>query len=160
MSVQQTALTVQLAHFPGDLQAVQAIFREYVQSPKADLGFQNYETEFAHLPGAYAAPKGCVMLVRHQGDVVGCAALRPINESTCELKRVYLRPSVRGHQGGRLLVQAMMNHARSIEYQRMCLDVLPEFETAQQLYEKLGFRDAPAVAYNPVPGTRFMALML
>lgn len=128
MNLQQTALTVQLAHFPGDLQAVQAIFREYVQSPKADLGFQNYETEFAHLPGAYAAPKGCVMLVRHQG--------------------------------GRLLVQAIVNHARNIEYQRMCLDVLPEFETAQQLYEKLGFTDAPAVAYNPVPGTRFMALVL
>jgi RimJ/RimL family protein N-acetyltransferase len=160
MSLQETLLTVQLAHFPGDLQAVEAIFREYVQSPKADLGFQNYETEFAHLPGAYAAPKGCVMLVRHQGDVVGCAALRPINQSTCELKRVYLRPTVRGHDGGRLLVQAMLDHARSLEYQRMCLDVLPEFETAQRLYEKLGFTDAPPVTYNPVPGTRFMALML
>ena len=160
MSLQQTELTVQLAHFPGNLQAVQAIFREYVQSPKADLGFQNYEAEFAQLPGAYAAPKGCVMLVRHQGAVVGCAALRPIDQSTCELKRVYIRPTVRGHDGGRLLVQAMINHARSIEYQRMCLDVLPEFETAQRLYETLGFTDAPAVAYNPVPGTRFMALML
>jgi RimJ/RimL family protein N-acetyltransferase len=100
------------------------------------------------------------MLVRHQGDVVGCAALRPINQSTCELKRVYLRPTVRGHDGGRLLVQAMLDHARSLEYQRMCLDVLPEFETAQRLYEKLGFTDAPPVTYNPVPGTRFMALML
>jgi hypothetical protein len=44
MSLKQTELTVQLAHVPEDLPAVQAIFREYVQSPKADLGFQNDET--------------------------------------------------------------------------------------------------------------------
>ncbi|MGV0960000.1 MAG: GNAT family N-acetyltransferase [Limnohabitans sp.] len=71
-----------------------------------------------------------------------------------------LRPTVRGHDGGRLLVEAMLDQARSFGYQRMCLDVLLEFETAQRLYETLGFTDAPALAYNPVPGTRFMALML
>jgi hypothetical protein len=30
---------------------------------KSDLGYQNYETEFTHLPSAYAASDGCVILV-------------------------------------------------------------------------------------------------
>lgn len=162
MTPQNTAapLSIYLARFPEDQQTVQAIFREYVQSPKADLGFQNYETEFANLPGAYAQPKGCVMLAQCDGTVVGCAALRQIDVNTCELKRVYLQVHARGCHGGKLLVQAMINQARAAGYQRMCLDVLPEFQTAQRLYESLGFIDAPPVSFNPVPGTRFMALTL
>jgi GNAT superfamily N-acetyltransferase len=152
--------TLQHATFPTDLAAVQAIFREYVHSPQADLGFQNFEAEFAQLPGPYAAPRGCVMLVRTTNQVTGCAALRPVDASTCELKRVYLQAAMRGHGAGRALVQAMIDHARAAGYRRMCLDVLPEFQAAQRLYEQLGFVDAPAVAYNPVPGTRFMALVL
>jgi GNAT superfamily N-acetyltransferase len=155
-----STFTLQHATFPTDLAAVQAIFREYVHSPQADLGFQNFEAEFAQLPGPYAEPRGCVMLVRRAGQIAGCAALRPVDASTCELKRVYLQASARGHGTGRALVQAMIDHARAASYRRMCLDVLPEFQTAQRLYEQLGFVDAPAVAFNPVPGTRFMALVL
>ena len=162
MSTQNTSetLTIGLARFPDDQESVQAIFREYVQSPQADLGFQNYETEFANLPGAYAQPQGCVMLVQRNQTVVGCAALRQIDPDTCELKRVYLRPDVRGNQNGKRLVLSMINQARAIGYQRICLDVLPEFQTAQRLYENLGFTDASPVSFNPVPGTRFMALKL
>jgi hypothetical protein len=42
----------------------------------------------------------------------------------------------------------------------MCLDVLPEFKAAQQLYASLGFTPAPAVTFNPVPGTLFLARAL
>lgn len=159
-SSQVESLDPELASFPDDLLSVQAIFREYVLSTQADLGFQNYETEFSLLPGAYAQPQGCVMLVRCHHRVVGCAALRKIDAVTCELKRVYLSPDARGNRNGKRLVLAMIKQARAIGYQRMCLDVLPEFQTAQRLYENLGFSDAPPVSFNPVPGTRFMAINL
>lgn len=42
----------------------------------------------------------------------------------------------------------------------MCLDVLAEFLSAQKLYESLGFLPAEPVSYNPVPGTKFLALAL
>ena len=38
--------------------------------------------------------------------------------------------------------------------------LVQEFVAAQRLYESLGFLLAPAVSYNPVPGTRFLALGL
>ena len=38
------------ACFPGDLESVVAIFRDHVVSPSVDLGFQDYELEFASLP--------------------------------------------------------------------------------------------------------------
>lgn len=151
---------IHLARFPSDARDVISIFREYVTSPTVSLAFQEYETEFANLPGKYAEPDGCVLLARLEGAVVGCAALRRVNSTTCELKRVYVRPSARGSHIGRQLVERMIYHARNAGYSTMALDVLPEFVAAQRLYESLGFVAANAVSYNPVPGTKFLALTL
>lgn len=148
------------AQYPSDASEVEAIFREYVASPMANLDFQNYEAEFASLPGPYVLPHGCVLLARQGNQVVGCAALRRVNDTSCELKRVYVRPIARGQKVGRQLVERMLEEARSLGYSRMCLDVLPEFTRAQQLYDSLGFVDAEAISHNPVPGTRFLALSL
>ena len=153
-------ILIRSAQFPADLDAVIAIFREYVTSPKADLGYQDYETELAALPGKYAAPAGRLLLAYLNVAVVGCAALRQVDALTCELKRVYVRPAARGHQLGRQLVLQMMGEARAAGYQRMALDVLPEFEAAQALYRSLGFVPAAPVSHNPVPGTQFLALQL
>lgn len=148
------------ATFPSDLPEVTAIFREYVKSPVANLDFQDYEQEFAQLPGKYAEPDGCILLAVIEGQVVGCAALRRVDASACELKRVYVRPEARGMALGRQLVQQMVHTARDAGYRRMCLDVLAEFVAAQRLYESLGFVPAEPVSFNPVPGTRFLALDL
>lgn len=83
-----------------------------------------------------------------------------MDADTCELKRVYVRPSARGSNIGRHLVEQMIREARAIGYLTMCLDVLPEFIAAQRLYESLGFVPAKAVSFNPVPGTQFLALSL
>ncbi|KRD40818.1 acetyltransferase [Acidovorax sp. Root275] len=152
--------TIRRAIFPDDLPAVTAIFREYVLSPTANLDFQDYEQEFAELPGKYAEPDGGVLLAVVEGRVVGCAALRRVEGGTCELKRVYVRPAARGMDLGRQLVEEMLRVARQAGYRRMCLDVLPEFVAAQRLYESLGFVTAEPVSFNPVPGTRFLALDL
>lgn len=153
-------LLIRSAQFPHDADLVDAIFREYVASPRANLDFQNYEAEFAALPGPYAAPRGCLLLAWLDDKVMGCAALRQVNSTDCELKRVYVRPAARGKQTGRKLVLLMLGEARRRGYTRMYLDVLPEFTAAQQLYESLGFVDGEAISHNPVPGTRFMVLDL
>ncbi|MFN3988526.1 MAG: GNAT family N-acetyltransferase [Rhodocyclaceae bacterium] len=153
-------LSISHAQFPEDLAEVTSIFREYVASPSVSLDFQGYEREFAALPGQYAAPDGRILLARQGSGVVGCAALRRVDERRCELKRVYVRPSARGTGVGRGLVEFMIAEARDAGYATMCLDVLPEFRAAQQLYQSLGFVSSDPVSYNPVPGTQFLALVL
>lgn len=155
-------LTPRLACFPQDLAAVVDIFQEYVRSPTADLGFQNFEAEFATLPGAYAQPQGCVLLAWKGDQVLGCAALRRVGSDAerCELKRVYVRPAGRGLGLGRVLVERMLTEARAVGYRRMCLDVLPEFVAAQALYASLGFLPSEPVSHNPVVGAQFLALDL
>ncbi len=148
------------ACFPQDTATVIDIFREYVTSPSADLGFQNYEAEFAALPGSYAAPAACVLLAMQGDEAHGCAALRPVDATTVEMKRVYVRPAARGTGLGRQLVERLLDEARHMGYTRIALDVLPEFTRAQRLYHSLGFEPAPPVGFNPVPGTLFLARSL
>lgn len=151
---------IRIANFPEDHEQVVAIFREYVESPSVSLDFQDYEAEFACLPGKYAAPEGRLFLAWMGGAVVGCAAFRQVDKRTCEMKRVYVRSSARGEGLGRRLVERIIEEAIVAGYSRICLDVLPEFTVAQRIYETLGFRPAQPVTVNPVPGTQFLGLDL
>jgi GNAT superfamily N-acetyltransferase len=151
---------IRRARFPQDLDAVIAIFREYIGSTSVSLDFQNYEGELADLPGKYDAPRGGLFLAWHADAVVGCAGFREVNDGICEMKRVYVRPGVRGQNLGRRLVERILAEGRAAGYNRICLDVLPEFKAAQQLYESLGFAPAEPVTFNPVPDTRFLGMDL
>ncbi|RQV02939.1 N-acetyltransferase [Burkholderia cenocepacia] len=153
-------IAIRAARYPDDAAAVEAIFREYVVSPTVNLAFQDYEAEIATLPGKYAAPRGQLLLAWRGKRAVGCAAFREIDAVTCEMKRVYVRPEARGLNVGRQLVERLLHDAKAAGYARMCLDVLPEFVAARQLYASLGFTPAPPVAFNPVPGTDFLGRAL
>ena len=120
------------ARFPEQLEVVRTIFREYAESLGIDLSFQNFESELADLPGKFAAPRGRVLLARNNENVVGCVAMRPLDELTCEMKRLYIRPSGRGQQAGRQLATLICRIAQEAGYTRIRLDTLPDMQAAQQ----------------------------
>lgn len=153
-------MTIRHARFPQDRESVLAIWREYVASPSVSLDFQDYEAEFAKLPGKYAPPGGCLLLAEQRGQLAGCIALRQADEAICEMKRLYVRPVARGSGLGRQLIERLIEEARQMGYREMRLDVLAEFAAARKLYEELGFIEAEPVSYNPVPGTAFLGLLL
>jgi ribosomal protein S18 acetylase RimI-like enzyme len=121
-----------------------------------DLCFQNFDQELRDLPGAYALPRGTLLLAEMSGEPVGCVAIRPLDPSICELKRLYVRPGFRKTGLGRELTLAAMEAARAIGYRRVRLDSLSEMHAAQRLYQALGFYDIPSYASSPVDGTRCM----
>jgi GNAT superfamily N-acetyltransferase len=100
---------------PADIASVRALFREYADSLGVDLCFQDFETELATLPGAYAPPAGALLLAEQTGVAVGCAALRPLEPPTiAELKRLYVQPAARGSGLGRTLTEAVLELARRL----------------------------------------------
>jgi putative acetyltransferase len=142
------------------LDDVRALFREYADSLGVDLSFQGFEEELVSLPGEYAPPAGRLLLGILDGGAAACVALRAFGERDCELKRLYVRDRARRTGLGRLLVEAAIEAAREIGYERMLLDTLPAMSAARSLYRSLGFEEVDAYRYNPVPGTSFMALRI
>jgi putative acetyltransferase len=141
----------------GDVDRVRALFREYEQSLGVDLCFQGFAEELAALPGAYAPPRGrLLMALDDRGQAAGCIALRPLANDVCEMKRLYLRPSLRGKGAGRALARRIMDEARAAGYRAMRLDTLPTMTEAIAMYESLGFRRIEPYYPSPVPGTIYM----
>ncbi|MGB0712468.1 MAG: GNAT family N-acetyltransferase [Gammaproteobacteria bacterium] len=136
------------------------LWREYFASVSVDLGFQNNARDLSDPAAVYAEPAGRLIAAWSGVEMVACVALRPVGDGICEMQRLYVRPAARGRGLGRRLAEHIIGEAGKAGYRRICLDVLPEFHAARRLYEALGFRDAPPVAHNPVPGTRFLGLDL
>jgi GNAT superfamily N-acetyltransferase len=144
----------------AEVDAVRGLFVEYQAELGVDLCFQGFDEELAGLPGDYAPPGGCLLAARQGGELVACVALRRLDQATCEMKRLYVRPSQRGSGLGRALAEAVIDEGRRIGYERMRLDTLPEMSEAAALYERLGFREIDPYTANPVPGARFLQLEL
>ncbi len=140
---------------PGpDLDAVRDLFLEYAGSLNFNLCFQDFETEFEGLPGAYTPPAGTLLLARVDGAVAGCVGVRPLDAGRCEMKRLFLREPFRGGGRGRLLAERAIAFARNAGYVRMVLDTLPQMAAATRLYRELGFMPCPAYYDNtPVNST-------
>ena len=120
------------------------MLREYGDALDIDLSFQGFEAELSD-------PLSVYELVLLATD--GCIALRGIDESTCEMKRLYVRPAVRGTGLGRRLALRLIAEARTRGYTQMRLDILPTMVEAQELYHSLGFREREPYRYNPVRNT-------
>ena len=143
-----------------ELEKIRELFLEYAESLGFDLSFQNFDEELANLPGDYAAPKGCLLLARYKDELAGCVAIRPLESSICEMKRLYVKPKFRGLGIGRALAKAVIEQANQIGYTVMRLDTAPSMSAARALYESLGFRKIAPYRYNPIEGAVFMELKL
>jgi ribosomal protein S18 acetylase RimI-like enzyme len=150
-------MRIENADAPEFLETVRGLFREYGALPDVEMP----EQELAGLPGKYAPPAGRLLVAFEDVAIpAGCVALHKLEENICEMKRLYVRPALRGKKAGRALVMAVIACAREIGYARMRLDTRPSMPAAIQLYRSLGFREIPPYLPKPVPGAMFFELEL
>ena len=154
---------IELIHVESgpNIDQIRVLFLEYVRSLDFSLCFQSFDRELRELPGPYGLPDGRLILCLFDGVPAGCIALKKLEPSICEMKRLYVRPQYRGHQLGLKLATHLIDEARRIGYVRVRLDTVPDaMPHAVNLYRSLGFKDIPPYYENPLPQALYLELKL
>jgi ribosomal protein S18 acetylase RimI-like enzyme len=139
----------------ADFEVARALFREYAERLGVSLCFQGFEQELQALDRMYVPPSGALLLLRSGGEFVGCVGLRRLGDE-CEMKRLYVRETLRGQGWGRRLAEAIAERAALLGYRRLYLDTLPQMTAARALYRDMGFAITEPYYMNPVDGVAYM----
>ena len=129
---------------PADDAAIAAIIRAVMPEFGAvGSGFAISDPEVDWMSRAYAAPRHAYFVVERDGVVRGGGGIAPLiggDAGTCELRKMYFMPDVRGIGAGALLMSRCLDAARDAGFAQCYLETLTDMDAAQRLYERSGFR--------------------
>lgn len=91
----------------------------------------------------FAPPAGIFLVARVRGEPVACAGLRPVDEATAEVKRVFVRPGHRGRGVARRLMDELESAAAVLGYRRLVLETGGAQPEAIALYDSTGWSRVP-----------------
>ena len=105
-----------------------------------------------------------LLVAEREDRIVGTVTLYPnwrgAREDATAVRMLAVPPAHRGTGVGRALMEHCIDLARKQGKQRLVVTVSPEMEDARDLYDKLGFEQAPDLDHEPAPGVRFSGYAL
>jgi putative acetyltransferase len=129
---------------PRDDAAVAAIIRTVMPEFGAcGSGFAINDPEVDWMHRAYSAPRSAYFVVERDGVVEGGGGVAPLeggDAGTCELRKMYFLPSLRGLGAGAALMSRCLATARDLGFRRCYLETLSGMDAAMRLYERSGFQ--------------------
>jgi len=149
-----------------DNPAVAGIIRQVMTEFGAvGCGFSINDPEVDAMFEAYPAPDCAFFVVAREGIVLGCGGMAPLQggeTGTCELRKMYFLPELRGTGMGNHLLVIILDAARAAGYSLCYLETLEAMDQARQLYTRHGFTPVNHALGNTghTSCNRFMTLSL
>lgn len=118
-------------------------------------------THFRLDPDEVTERRGAFLVASIRDRPIGCGAVRLLDATTAELKRMYVAPDGRGRGIGHQLLAALEAEARHLGARRLLLETGPLQSAALALYAHSGFAVIPAYGeYVGAPASICMAKSL
>ena len=144
MSRQETRLDIaaESARSPDALRLVGLLSAELrARSDNEDNGVAGFS------PADVETPGGAFLVTRQNGVGVGCVALRPLDDGTAEIKRMFVEEAARGRGIGEALLTAVEKAAFANGFHQLFLETGIRNPEAIRLYGRHGFQSVPR--YGP-----------
>lgn len=127
---------------------------EQVRSEDAEQLIRELSAELAALyevpdgsagfsPSDVEVPRSAFVVARLDGHAVGCGALRPLDDDSVEVKRVYTRAEYRRLGVAQAIMAEMERLAIEFGYKNIKLQTGPKQPEAAALYERVGYYRIP-----------------
>ena len=124
--------------------AIAAIIRRVMPEFGASgCGFAINDPEVDWMHRAYAEPRCAYFVVERDGVLEGGGGIAPLeggDADTCELRKMYFLPGLRGLGAGAALMQRCLDAARGFGFRYCYLETLTGMDAAMRLYERSDFR--------------------
>jgi putative acetyltransferase len=97
----------------------------------------------------YFDKNGIFLVMTDENQIIGTGAIRRLDDTTCELKRVWLLFDYHGKGLGYRMIQKLLAFAREHGYRRVRLETDRNGQRrAYDLYKRLGFYEIPRYSDN------------
>ena len=113
---------------------VLAEFGLQIDLEETDADLRDIESSYLQAGGVFE------VIEDEQGNLLGTVGLYPIDESTCELRKMYFVPKARGLGLGKHILERAIARAVELGFERIVLETASVLKAANHLYVKYGFR--------------------
>ncbi|MEP6911770.1 MAG: GNAT family N-acetyltransferase [bacterium] len=99
------------------------------------------DADLQDIDANYIQPGGLFEVIEDgRANLLGSFGLYPINKTTCELRKMYFAPSVRGLGLGKYVLQRTIARARELGFKQIVLETSSKLIAANHLYIQFGFK--------------------
>ena len=105
-------------------------------------GYAIHDAEVDQMFEAYNNESSVYFVLESQGHILGGAGIAPLLNGapdTCELKKMYFMPELRGQGLGQILLKRCLDEAKSRGFKKCYLETVARMVQARKLYERMGF---------------------
>ena len=103
--------------------------------------------DFEH---SYMENGGTFLVTTDRGRIIGTGALRRLEDTVGEIKRLWLLPEYQGRGLGYRMMTRLLEAAREQGYTKLRLETSSSYQRrAYQFYQRLGFYDIPRFGDDP-----------
>lgn len=125
------------ADCPEAKRLIIAIMQEYGLQPAkghAEEDLENLEQSYFSRGGFFG------VITNEEGQLLGTFGLYPLSDTVAELRKMYLRPELRGKGLGRFMLENLLTLACEKGFKKLELETAGVLKEAISLYTKYGFR--------------------
>ncbi len=101
---------------------------------------EELDQDLNDIQNTYIENKGEFIVAEEQNKIIGMGALKRIDDTTAEIKRMCIEPLMQNQGIGGKILDKLIAQAKEYEYSRIILDVTETALPAQKLYESRGFK--------------------
>lgn len=125
----------------SDLDIIKSIVFTVLGEYGLESDSSGIDQDLESIEQSYWSSGGYFGVVEDDGEVIATIGLYKVDDTTCELRKMYALPSARGKGLGKLLMELTISKARELKFERIVLETASPLKEAIGLYKRYGFEE-------------------